>query len=102
MGMAAVEHSGVFASISGSWTRTRGSVWPLMMVYAMLLFPVIALMVGLFVAQYIEYHFNDESIEVSVIANLVFGVVAMAGWAVAAAAYRLTVSPGHEDEDIFG
>jgi len=102
MGMAAVEHSGLFASIAGSWTRTRGSVWPLVMVYAILLFPVIALMVGLFVAQYIEYHFNDESIEVSVIANLAFGAVTMAGWAVAAAVYRLTASADREDEDIFG
>lgn len=102
MGMAAVEHSGLFASIAGSWTRTRGSAWPLMVVYAILLFPVIALLAGLFAANFIEYHFNDESIEVSVIANLAFGLVTMAGWAVAAAVYRLTAPPGREDEDIFG
>ena len=102
LGMAAVEHSGLFASIAGSWARTRGSVWPLMMVYGILLFPVITMMVGLFVVSFIEYHFDDQSIEVSVIANLVFGVVAMAGWAVAAAVYRLTVPSGRDDEDIFG
>lgn len=102
LGMAAVEHSGLFASLAGSWHRTRRSVWPLVMTYAILLVPTVALLVGLVLATAVEYHLAYESIEFSVVANLGFGVITMAGWAVAGAVYRLTVPSHRAHEDVFG
>lgn len=102
IGMASVEQSGLFASIAGSWRRTRGSAWPLMMVHAILLFPVVALLVGLAVAAYLDQRIAYESIEFRVLTNLAFGVVTMAGWAVVGAVYRLTIPSHGTHEDVFG
>ncbi len=102
LGMAAVEHSGLFGSIGESWNRTRRSAWPLVMVHAMLLVPILALLVGMLGFAFSTQGMTYESIEFKVVTNLVFGVVTMAAWAVAVAVYRLTVPPGREDEDIFG
>jgi hypothetical protein len=102
LGMATVEGTGLFASLAGSWHRTRRAVWPLAMVHAILLFPVVALLVGLAVATAVEYHLTYESIEFTVFANLGFGVITMAGWAVAGAAYRLTLPSHRMHEDVFG
>lgn len=102
LGMASVERAGLFASIAGSWSRTRGSVWPLVMVHAILLFPVVALLVGLFIAALMGQGIAYESIEFRVITNLAFGVVTMAGWAVVGAVYRLTIPSHGTHEDVFG
>lgn len=102
LGMATVEHSGLFASIAGSWRRTRGSVWPLVIVHAILLFPIVALLAGLFAAALMGQGIAYESIEFRVITNLAFGVVTMAGWAVVGAVYRLTDPSRGAHEDVFG
>ncbi|MBA4761122.1 hypothetical protein [Sphingomonas sp.] len=102
LGMATVEHSGWFASIAGSWRRTRGSVWPLVMVHAILLFPIVALLAGLFAAALLGQGIAYESIEFRATTNLAFGVVTMAGWAVVGAVYRLTIPSHQAHEEIFG
>ncbi|MCR5870778.1 hypothetical protein LRS12_08700 [Sphingomonas sp. J344] len=101
IGMAAVERTGPIDSIVGSWHRTRRSAWPLVVVHAILLFPIVALLVGMFGTIILDQGIEYESIEFRVVANLVFGVVTMAGWAVAGAVYRLTAPPRGGHEDIF-
>lgn len=104
VGLAVVERAGLIGSIAGSWRRTRGSTWPLVAVHALLLFPIIALTVAVGVAGYAEYgieHIEEASTEFAVVTNVIFGILAMAGWAVAGAAYRLTAPARQSHEDMF-
>ncbi len=104
IGLAVVEHAGLLGSIAGSWHRTRRSVWSLMIVHALLLFPLIALTAAITVAWYAEYgteHLEEASIEFAFITNLLFGVMTMAGWAIAGAVYRLTAPDRHGIDEIF-
>lgn len=102
IGMASVERAGVVASLSGSWRRTHRSAWPLVIVQTILLIPFIALGIAIMAATYANGGAEYDSIEFRIMTNSVLAVVAMAGWAVAGAVYRLTASQRDTPEDIFG
>lgn len=103
-GVAIAEREGVVASLVLSWRRTRSSWWPLLLVQAILVVPLLAVLGLALVMIYSEWGTLDAgetSLEVALVSNLLFGVIAVATWAVNGAAYRLTAPEIHHDEDIF-
>ena len=102
IGMASVERAGVVASLAGSWRRTRRSAWSLVIVQAVLLIPFVALGAAIIAATYANGGAEYDSLEFRTLTNTVLAVVAMAGWAVAGAVYRLTAPQRDTPEDIFG
>lgn len=102
IGMASVERTGLIESMTGSWRRTRRCAWPLVIVQGILLLPFVALSVAIIAATYANDGVEYSSIEFRVLTNLAMAVMAMAGWAVAGAVFRLTVPQLHDPEDIFG
>lgn len=104
VGMVVAERAGLIGSISGSWHRTRRSVWPLMTIHALLLVPLLAMTGLIVVAWYAGYgtgYVDEESVEFTVLTNLVFAVLAMVGWAVTGAVYRLTAPERMGHDEIF-
>ncbi|WP_343519081.1 hypothetical protein [Sphingomonas sp.] len=93
VGIAVVEQRGLAGSIGESWRRTRRAWRPLLLVQALLLVPLLGLF-GLIVAGvYLEWGAitsDDPSLVTSLLGNLATGVMALGGWAVAGAVYRLT------------
>ncbi len=102
IGMASVERAGLFRSIAESWHRTRRSTWPLVIVQMILLIPFIALSAALIASSYASAGVDYDALELRIMTNSVLAIVAMAGWAVAGAVYRLTAPPRDTPEDIFG
>lgn len=103
-GVAIAEREGVVASLILSWRRTRASWWPMLLVQAILVVPLLAVLGLALVMIYGEWgtlNTEETSLEVALLGNLLFGVVAVATWAVNGAAYRLTAPELHSDEDIF-
>lgn len=102
IGMASVERTGLIASITGSWRRTRRCAWPLVIVQGILLLPLVALGVGIVAATHANGGVEYSSIEFRALTNLALAALTMAGWAVAGAVFRLTSPQLHDPEDIFG
>lgn len=102
IGIASVERAGLIGSIARSWHRTRRSAWPLVIVQAVLLIPSAALGVAIVAATYANGGAEYNSIEFRIMTNSILAIVAMAGWAVAGAVYRLTAPQRDTPEDIFG
>lgn len=103
-GVAISEREGVVMSLVLSWRRTRASWWPLLLVQAILVVPLLSALGLALVVIYNEWgtvNVEDTSFEVALISNLLFGAVAVATWAVNGAAYQLTAPELHRDEDIF-
>lgn len=102
IGIASVERAGLIGSLARSWRRTRRSAWPLVTVQAVLLIPFVALGASIVAATYANGGMEYDTLEFRILTNSVLAVVAMAGWAVAGAVYRLTAPARHSAEDIFG
>ena len=103
-GVAIAEREGVVASLILSWRRTRASWWPLLLVQAILVVPLLAVLGLVFIVIYGEWgmlNTEETALEIALLSNLLFGAVAVATWAVNGAAYRLTAPELHRDEDIF-
>ncbi|WP_423606571.1 hypothetical protein [Sphingomonas sp. MS122] len=104
VGVAVAEHRGLAESIGESWRRTRPAWRPLLLVQALLLAPLLGFL-GLVVAGlYLEWGIitsDDPSIEAALLGNLATGIMAMAGWAVAGAAYRLTAPDPERLDQVF-
>lgn len=102
IGIASVERAGLIGSIARSWLRTRRSAWPLVIVQAILLIPSATLGVAIVATTYGNGGVEYDSLEFRMLTNSALAVVAMAGWAVAGAVYRLTAPQRHSVEDVFG
>lgn len=104
VGVAVVEHRGVAESIGESWRRTRRAWRPLLLVQALLLLPLLGLFGLVTAGTYLEWGIitsEDPSIESALLGNVATGAMALAGWAVAGAAYRLTAPDSDRLDQVF-
>lgn len=100
--IVAAERRGLVQSVAESWRRTRRAWWPLLLAQALLLLPLLGLIGLVVLGTYLEWGIittEDPSVEGALLGNLASGTMALGGWAIAGAAYRLTVpDPGRLDE----
>lgn len=102
--IVAAERRGLVRSVVESWRRTRRAWWPLLLAQALLLFPLLGFLGLVALGTYLEWGIlssDQSSIAGALLGNLATGAMAMAGWAIAGAAYRLTVPDPGGLEEVF-